>query len=164
MDKPLVTLDTFSDPIRAQLIKNRLEGAGIPAYLEGDTAVGAFAGLGSSLASIKLEVAEPDLKRARELLSRPAEPLDEEEAEDKLEEIDPNSTEAVAARALRAAVLGIILLPPLVNIYSLWLILKVVFRDENLSKTASRKVYAAVAVDGLVLLAVALFIRAIIPF
>jgi hypothetical protein len=70
----------------------------------------------------------------------------------------------VAARAWRAAVLGIILLPPLVNIYSLWLILKVVSRDEDLSTTATRKVYAAVAVDGLVLLGVALFIRAIVPF
>src|SRR5262245_25032077 len=67
MSKPVV-FAMYHNPIEASLVRNRLEAEGIRVLVEGDTAADAFAGLGGAFATVKLEVAEDDLERARAVL------------------------------------------------------------------------------------------------
>ncbi len=169
MHQKLVTAETFNDPVQAELARTRLEEAGIPTCLNGEATTGAFMGLGGSFATVKLEVREEDLERARELLAKPPphtrpDPSDaasvEAEAEEVEPEPDPDSTEALAVRAWRATLIG--LLPPLwvfLHIYSLWLLVKLSSRPDEVSPAGMRRVYGALAIDGFVLVGVALVIR-----
>lgn len=157
MQKTLVTVLSFNDAVQARLAKERLASVGIPAHLDGDTAAAASQEPGSAPAAIKLEVSEEDLERARELLSRPAEVLSDEDEEE--QEIDPDSAEALATRAWRAAFYGMAILPFLMQLYSFWLVLKLLSRNEDVSPAGMRKVYGALAIDGVVLLMLALLLR-----
>jgi len=151
MDNTRVTVTSFSDTLQAKAARDRLASVGILAHLE------------DSPAAVKLEVAEEDSERARELLSRPAEALsdeDEDEEEDD-KESDPESAESLATRAWRAAFFGMVILPFLMQIYSLWLLFKLACRDEEVSKAGMRKVYGALAIDGIILLTFALLMRAV---
>lgn len=106
MHENLVTVETFSDQVRAELARQRLEQAGIPTYLNGEATTGAFVGLGRNFSTIKLEVREEDLERARELLAEPPSDMrpdapgtpDGPDAQEEVEP-DPDSTEALTARA-----------------------------------------------------------------
>jgi hypothetical protein len=71
MHEGLVTVETFSDPSQAELAQQRLEQAGIPAYLKGAATTGESVEPGGSFSTIKLQVREDDLERARELLASP---------------------------------------------------------------------------------------------
>jgi hypothetical protein len=153
MEKTLVTVTSFTESAQARLAKDRLASVGILAQLKGET------GAESPPDPIKLEVSEEDLERAREILARPAEATPDEDEEPP--EIDPESAEGLATRAWRAAFLGMAIVPVLMQIYSLWLVLKFVPRDEEVSRAGMRKVYGALAIDGTVLLAVALLFRAL---
>ena len=150
MEKTLVPVTSYTDAAQARIARDRLAAVGILARLTGDTPAG------PSLDPIKLEVSEEDLEQARAVLARPAEALADEDEEPP--EIDPESAEGLASRAWRAAFFGMVL-PFIMQIYSLWLVLKLVSRDEEVSQAGMRKVYAALAIDGLVLLAAALLIR-----
>ena len=173
MHEDLVTVATFSNPAQAELAQQRLEQAGIPAHLKGAAATGAFVGLGGSFSTIKLQVREEDLERARELLASPpphARPAlseapagTEDQADDDSEpEPDPDSTEALAARAWRAAIFGMILCPPTLHVYSLWLIARIAARSDDLSQEGTLKMYAALFVDGVIVVAAALILRALL--
>ncbi|MBI1916039.1 MAG: DUF2007 domain-containing protein [Planctomycetes bacterium] len=171
MHQNLVTVETFSDQFQAELARQRLEQAGIPTYLNGEATTGAFVGLGRSFSTIKLEVREEDLERARELLAKPPPgmppdvpgvstgPEDQDEVEP---EPDPDSTEALTARAWRAAVLGMLLFPPCLHVYSLWLIARVAARPDDISPEGTLKMYAALVLDGLILVAAAFIVRAML--
>ena len=69
--------------------------------------------------------------------------------------------DALANRAWRASFIGMIALPPLLNIYSIWLLIRLAKMDEELSSAALRKVYGAIAIDTFVLIAGALIFLAI---
>src|SRR5262249_5763157 len=134
--------------------RQRLEAAGIPVYLNGALATGPITGPGADGTAIKLEVREEDLERARELLT--AGPADEGEDE---EPYDPESAENLALRAWRGALIGLITLPFILHVYSLWLLVKLANHPEEVSPAGMRRVYGALAIDGFVLVGVALIIR-----
>ena len=73
---------------------------------------------------------------------------------------DTTDGDEIAARAWRAAVLSTVLCPPLLTVYSVWLVLKIAFADHPLSAAGMRKFYGAMAVNVLVwVLAVLVWLR-----
>ena len=214
----IVRLAWFGDPIEAGLVKNRLEEVGISAFISGDIAAGAFAGLGSAFAKIELYVPRSCLQRAFSVLEKiqteeyhldaedstaieardpPSRPVDEhvmaagthiqaapasdsaadqgsepeiaaamdQEAPEEVKDLDRPITwtaEALANRAWRAAVLGLVLFPGMFHLYSLFLLVNMMFKDEEVSPSGMRKVYGALALDLAVLPIVALIVLAIL--
>ncbi len=163
MTDKLVTLASYSDLIQAQLANQRLEAAGIPTYINDDIPAGNLDGLDPGVAPVKLDVAVADAERARQLLAAPL-PADAA-AQEQLDEVDPpedlNSSESLAEHAWRAALLGCITIPVLVHLFSLWLAFKIARRDDTLSDTGTRKLWGALAIDGVVLLATAIIVRVV---
>lgn len=165
----LVVLDSFADPIKARLVSQRLEEEGIRTYLNGEEAAATLGGLNPSMVTVKLEIAEEDVERARELLTTPPEP--ETGIQTAPDEPDPpedlSATPAVAERALRAALAGSLLMPAIVGmlfyLYSLYLATKVASRDEN-EEGFTWKVYLALAINAAGLFLGALYIRALITW
>src|SRR5262249_8813966 len=134
---------------------------GISTYLKGAASTGKDTGLEGDFSTIKLQVRQDDLERARELLAAPVPPAEAEE-HDAEEPYDPESTEALAVRAWRAALIG--LLPPLwvfLHFYSLWLLAKLSSRPDEVSPGGMWRVYGALAIDGFVLVGVALLVRSV---
>jgi hypothetical protein len=73
MEEKLVTIATFGNTVEANLAKNRLEAAGIRAFLaDGDTADMAWQ-LTSAIGGIKLQIPEGDEEVALALLEKPQE-------------------------------------------------------------------------------------------
>jgi hypothetical protein len=70
--------------------------------------------------------------------------------------------DAAAQRAWRAAVIGIFVLPPLLNAYSLWILFDPKTLEARRSDLGSRKYRLALWLDLAVIVAVALFVRLII--
>jgi hypothetical protein len=69
MAEKMVVLATFSDPVEAGLARNHLAAEGISAFLTGELASGAFAGLEGHVGGIQLHVSEAEVERAGELLA-----------------------------------------------------------------------------------------------
>ena len=65
VEEKLITVYTLNDPTQAELIKNLLNGHGIPCSLDGEHQAG-FAGC----MSIKVLVSEGDVDQAKEALER----------------------------------------------------------------------------------------------
>jgi len=140
----LVTLARFHSPSEATIAQARLENAGIDVHIEGEPGGGWLSHLGPSLDSASISVRQADLRRAREVLAdvleqdhgEPDEDIDdydvddwagedwadEEEDYDEYEEEPP--TISPLSRAFRAAVIGALVLPPLISFYSVALIMK----------------------------------------
>jgi len=83
MAENLKTLATFTTPIEADIVRNRLEAAGVQAFLGDEQSIGWLWHLGTALHGVKVLVAEADLPRALEILEeaqlpaaegRPAQP------------------------------------------------------------------------------------------
>jgi hypothetical protein len=159
----LVTLDSFADPLHARVVAQRLEAAGIHAFVNGEVAHG----VDPSHADVKLEIAEEDLERARQVLATPAEPETgiQSAPDEKAPDEDLAGTPAVAERAFRAALYGLLLLPALVGmlfqLYSLWLMTKLASRDEDTDGSSTWKVYLALALNAGGLLLGALYARVV---
>src|SRR5262245_60729798 len=158
----LVVLDSYADPLHAEVVAQRLNAAGIPTTIHGEIAFG----VNPSHPDIKLEIAEEDLERARTILATPPEPdtsIQTEPDEPDTPE-DLAATPTVADRSLRAALFGMLLLPIFVGmlfqLYSLWLATKVASRDEDESAFAW-KVYLALAIDALGLVLGSLYVIAV---
>jgi hypothetical protein len=63
----------------------------------------------------------------------------------------------LAARACRAAIFGLIILPPLLHLYSLWLLARLAVYPGEVSAAGLRKTCAAIAIDVLALVFYPLF-------
>jgi hypothetical protein len=203
MEHRLKTVAAFMTPEGAEVARLALEDAGIESFLEGAAAVGALWYAGNALGGVKVQVAEADVPRAREILaneeflsaegrtcrhcgaylpagfnicwscqapvqdSEQAKPPEERAAvppavESAEEDVEPTSVgDATAWRALLAAILGIFLCPPLLNVYSLWILFKLGFQDPMLSRKGSRHYYIAMGVDLVVCCLVGWFVRAL---
>ncbi len=166
MEHKLTTIATFNTPAEAELTRIFLEEGGITAYLADAETVGMNWMFGVGVGGVKLQVAEADVRRATGILAgrkaraaagddyglRPrvawaAGRDDEEEEED-----EPGSAaDSDATRAWRAAVIGLLLLPPLLHIYSAFLLLQLPWAEGALSPAGKRKALAAAVVDALVL-------------
>jgi hypothetical protein len=166
----LVTVARFGDALEASMAKNCLEDAGIGAYLaDSETATMAWQ-LTGALGGVKLQVAGPDLDRARVVLDEQlaaspeeAEGLAEEalaatpevaeEGESSLTgdldpdepELKPTEREEDAERAFRGAIFGLLFLP--LQFYVTYLLLLVVTSRETLSGRARRRALIAAAIN-----------------
>jgi hypothetical protein len=180
MSESMVTIATFGTPVEAQLARNLLEEAGIESVLADAETVGMLWHVGSALGGVKLQVAEADEARARAVLARRArfpEPparddygLDEgprkavvrarpyDPTEDE-EDVPETPADATARRALRSAVIGLLLCPPLLHFYSVGLLLQLSGDREGLSAAGKRSAYAAAALDAMAFVAAALLWR-----
>jgi hypothetical protein len=133
MDEPLTTVGIFSTPVEAEMARNRLEESGIPAFVVDAETVGMLFHFGGALGGVKVQVAESDAERAREILAaregRAALSTDDDygvedriqagdrprlrhsaarrDEEDEGEADEPRS--GVASRAVRVAVVGFVL-------------------------------------------------------
>jgi hypothetical protein len=63
------------------------------------------------------------------------------------DEMARSDAEAQVRRALRAAIIGLLILPPIVNLYSLWLLVRVFSFDGELSPRGLRRYYLALALN-----------------
>jgi hypothetical protein len=67
--------------------------------------------------------------------------------------------DAMAWRAFAAAIIGLVFLPGLLHLYSIWTLLKLGFQDHPLSRKGSRCYYAAMCIDVIVCTTVGWFLR-----
>lgn len=67
---------------------------------------------------------------------------------------DTRRGDAQALRAWRAAVVGLLICPPVLNLYSAWLLLELAFLDDPLSSAGTRNYYLAWLVDVLACLGI----------
>jgi len=177
----LTTVATFLTPEDAEVARIDLESEGITTFLEGATVVGFAWIYGNAVGWIKLQVAEDDEERAREILSQhfddsspgaarscpacgvevpanfgicwsceasmdtstaeslPQSPprlsaLPTTEHEDADSDAVTASGDAMAWRAFTAAVVGLLACPPLLHIYSLWVLVRLAFQEKALSR------------------------------
>jgi hypothetical protein len=178
MSQDLVTLQTFPTVEEAYAFKNLLEAGGVSAYLTDEATVGMVWHLGNALGGVKVQVAEADLDRAREVLAAEtispadlkaqatAQPFDlaDEcvESEDRFQisdegdEIAPESPgDVLANRAFKAAVIGLFLCPPILHVYSLFILLRLRLSTHSVSPAVTWKQTAAFLIDAAVLGAIA---------
>lgn len=154
----LITIATFDTPEEANVARNRLDAEGIVVFLADEVAVGMAWHLGTAIGGVKLRVAEGDVGRAIAVLKAPrstsnagdssdGDELDgrsERETEEGEEEGTSFRHETVA-RAFRAAVIGLFFVPLL--LYSVWLLVHVVFAPDPLSPADRRRVLATLLID-----------------
>ena len=96
-------------------------------------------------------------KRVRE--ETPAsEDAGRDESEDAGEEATDNDAEIIVGTALRAAVFGLLICPPLLQIYSMWLLLRVSQMNEPLRGRYRTLIWIAAILDTAVILLVITFI------
>jgi hypothetical protein len=136
MPESMATVASFSTLFEAEMARNRLEEEGIPTFLADTELVGMAWHLAQAVGGVKLQVRAKDVERAREVLEdmpRPAAP----------EDSDPVETESL--RAVRAAALGV-MFPPL-QLYSLWVIVKLLVAGRPLDAKAKRRVAFAAVLD-----------------
>ena len=155
MPSDLITVATFQGATEAHIARNQLESSGIQATLADEMTTTAAWFLASAVGGIKLQVASKDAERAAEILTEiesfelGAERWDEDTAEgefedDFSEEKEPENAEveallteadALARRAFRAALLGLIFLP--LQLYAIWLLTLFLF-EPSPANTKSR--------------------------
>jgi hypothetical protein len=171
----LATVARFTNPMQATLARNDLEAAGIKAFLVGEAFTSMAWHLTNAVGGIRLQVAIADVEQAQAILSRPAQErmnegvsgdktilgaegeaiknnawdeINEEvrkgEEEESTEEFkEATRRDEIADRALRGAACGILFLP--LQFYVLWLLLKVLASNEQLSRRSrKRALWAAV--------------------
>jgi hypothetical protein len=187
MSEDLLMIATFQSPVEANLAKNRLEAAGIPAFLEGEEAAAMAWPFANAAGGVKLHVAARDAPQASACLAgadsvtgvasgestpaaettgitlergRAAKGITLEPKERTGEEEEPSLTarEQNASRAWRGAVLGLLFLP--LQMYVFYLVLKVYVSDDELSEEHRRRAWMAAAINLPLVLILGLFLRA----
>jgi hypothetical protein len=171
MSDRLVAVAAFGTPVEANLAKNRLEAGGVQGFLSDEETVGTAWHLTNAVGGIKLQVRQQDVEQARAVLAQrtqadgpdesdPARGPEEWPAPDagrvEVDEDEPVLTnrEQNADRALRGAILGLLLFP--LQLYGFWLLLKVFVSDEHLGPSKRRNALVAAVINlpltGLILL------------
>jgi hypothetical protein len=169
MNDELMTVAIFATPAEASIARSCVEAAGITAFLANE--VGAV-GLGWSPANapggVKLRVPTRQYEQAIAVLADSQQSdmqaldqaaLDSGVADSEELEPPPTSREQNVDRALRFAIVGFLLFPPL-EVYVLWLLVKVFLSDEPLSARRRRRGLLALALSLFWIIGVYIFIRA----
>ncbi len=143
----LISLGRFRTPTEGSIAAACLEAAGIEAQLGSESTATWLNYMGADLIGAELFVRQGDLRRAREVLAEAlrehggdvtaddredgdededwsGEDWADNEDDEWSEEDEAPRTVSPLSRAFRAAVIGCIILPPLLNFYSFWLIFK----------------------------------------
>jgi hypothetical protein len=145
----LVTVASYWWDNEAQIARMHLESFGIRTFMAGEMTASMFWHYSNAVGGIRLQVAECDAERARELLSADVTLDDERERAAFADEPDDpplNSREQNADRALRGAMVGIFL-PPL-QLYALWLLITVFISDQPLRNRQRRNAIAGAVICG----------------
>jgi hypothetical protein len=142
----------FPSSAEAELARSILRVEGITSRVQQGELVTTLSYMGTALGDVRLAVAERDAPRAlailRELRDRAAQAeLEDDDLDDDLPVYgeggyagdDDDEDERVApplnpelVRAYRAAIIGLLVLPPVINFYSLWIIARNrLWREEN---------------------------------
>lgn len=153
MREKMVTVGTFDMPTEAHLAKGLLEANGLTALLADELTVGVAWHLSNAVGGIKLQVAESDVERAAGILAaREDTPVDMEDkladlpdVEESESEPPPSEGDKIVDRAVRAALLGLILLP--LQLYSLWLLGRLPFSSQKVSPHKHRRIRLAVLLN-----------------
>ncbi len=81
MENKLITIATFPDALKAQIMRGRLEAEGIPAFIADEHTITNQPYLYMAYGGVRLQVAEPDRDRAQVILNAvepfPVEPTPE---------------------------------------------------------------------------------------
>lgn len=182
MSDSLVTVATFGDTVEANLAKNRLESAGVQAFLADEETVNMDWLLGNAIGRIKLQVGDQDAEAARTLLSQhgdreasaalgpeeirfesnlaePTPEWEDQEADQEADEFEPAPTtrDKNAERAFRGAVFGVLFFP--LQFYVFYLLLRVFLSDEPLGDRERRKAIIAGIINLPFVVGVCLFFR-----
>lgn len=193
----LATIGRYATPEEAEIVRLTLDAANIPCALGTETTAGWFWYWGPAIAGVKIQVAEADVERAREVLGGVAEDspqiagvcpacqaavepgftacwscgasLTSESAttepsiapEPPVKRQPPTAAEgyeeptweaqypgdAVATRAWRAAIIGLVFCPGILHLYSGVVLLHLAVRDVRLSLWGRWKVVLAFVID-----------------
>ena len=127
----LVTVGSYDNVLAASYWQGMLEAEGISVVVADREIVAMEWQISGAVGNIKLQVPEPLAARAREILET--------------RRTSPDRPAAEASRALLAAFLGI-LFPPL-QLYSLWLVARLLARRRLLSTGDRRRMGLAAAID-----------------
>jgi hypothetical protein len=71
MEDKIVTLESFYDPMLAEIIRGRLEANGISCFVADNNTIGANPLYNNALGGVKLKVFERDIEKCREILAEP---------------------------------------------------------------------------------------------
>jgi hypothetical protein len=126
MADELIELARYPTSAEAAIVRGQLDAEGIRTELSGEAVAGWLWHLGSAVGGVRLLISAADADRAHEVLGEIS-ALDENEYFGDVsargsEEYDDEVPEDLI-RAWRAALIGIFLLPPLLNLYSSWLLI-----------------------------------------
>lgn len=156
-DDAQVVLARFTHLIEAELAKSVLCGSGIACALQNDHLVGVLPHLSNAVGGVALTVRAGDAEAARRLLDSPPDtddpriralapsgPLPGALAPDDDGPLQPSPRDQQATRAFRAAVLALLAVPVLLNVYSVYLMLTLDRAAGALSPRGRRHVALAV--------------------
>ncbi len=152
---PLVVA-TFALPTEAEMARGLLESNGIQALLRDEGLVGVHPWLSNAVGGVKVVVPAEDAERAREILGDAGEGR-ESTGPKLVDPVEQDSSEAdvLAARALNAAGIGLLVFPPMLHIWSAWVLLRVFSSSAPLSPSGRKRALLALTIDLLVFIAVA---------
>lgn len=151
MPAELVQIATYPNAAEAEVARAALEGEGIKSYTADDDLVSMVWLLGNAVGYVKLLVAADDAERALAVL-REATPsttvADEENEPTELTDVGDSE----ARRAWRTAVLGLVVCPPLLSLYSAYLLIKLGSSNPPLSHRGRNSVVGAIVVNLVMLI------------
>ncbi|MBD2361840.1 DUF2007 domain-containing protein [Anabaena minutissima FACHB-250] len=144
-----VTVSTFSNYVDANLAKQLLESEGIQCYLANESTVNMAWHLTVAVGWIKLQVNQTDLEQAKKVLVSSEFEI-EDSADEWLQDDDIEKiswADETADRAFRTSVIGLILLFLPIQIYSLWLLVRLLVSRRQISSNRRIKVIVALLLD-----------------
>lgn len=132
-DERLVTIASFADPASANIARSVLDSEGIAACLGAETA-NTMLPYGTAMGGVKLMVFAEQADKAKAILAAhsAADFADSEVHDQQFDDEDDEGEDSIIERerddqlrrAWYAAVLGLFLCPPLLSIYSMYLLLR----------------------------------------
>lgn len=171
MSADLRTIATFSDPIEAELVANRLDEEGITASVSGDLMNATFSGMGYMAGGIDILVPAAELERARTVLSDYAKEIEAkkhpsphasarlvpvpEPQDDAISESPYSEEERAIQRAFIASIVGFFLFSPMFPVVHVYTLLTLVFASSSGEEVRSKitfRYYAALLLCALSIL------------
>jgi hypothetical protein len=153
-----VSVGSFTLLGDVRLAQSALEGEGIAVHLEGIEFASALPHMSNAVGGVTVFVPAADVERAREILDasgggESATPEDAAVLEGDAAEVGARA--AAARRAWRAAVLGLVFLPPLLHVISAWQLVAYARDPGPTTRRARRQARGALLIDALVVIALA---------
>lgn len=155
MSADLQTIATFSDPIEAELVANRLDEEGITTALSGDVMSSTFSGMGYMAGGIDILVPAAELDRARTVLAEYAKeieskkhppphaitataPMTESQGDESGTERPYTDEERAIQRAFIASIMGYFLFSPVFPVVHVYTLLTLLSASSSGAEVRSR--------------------------